>query len=179
MKKRKFTILLFLIVCAGLAFFYYNFTLKPKVDEEVAIKSDVVTNYESEYVNIYLPNSDKNGLIEKKIEIEKTQNTREKIVQAFDALVRRADGFINRNSKLENVFIENDTVYLNISKEFKNNVPNDSNLEMLYVYSIVNTMTKIENIRRVKFLINGSEIDTLGGFINTKDYFERDGLLIK
>lgn len=179
MKKRKVTILIFLILCGVLAFVYYNFTSKQKMDEEVTIKTEANSEYESDYVYIYTPDSEKKGLLEKRIEIEKAENQTQKITRAFNALVRGAGGFINRNSTLLNVFVENDTVYLNISSDFKKGVPDDSNLEMLYVYSVVNTMTKIDNIRKVKFLINGSEVETLGGFINLKDYFERDGLLIK
>jgi len=60
-----------------------------------------------------------------------------------------------------------DTVVLNLSENFANRVKSLSeNSESIMVYSIVNTLTSTEGIKRVQFLINSKYVDEIVGGIN-------------
>lgn len=64
---------------------------------------------------------------------------------------------------------ENGTLYVDFSKELKEGHPGGSWAEMLTIYSIVDTIIKnFPDIKRVKILIDGKEIETLAGHIDTR-----------
>ncbi|SMB89306.1 PrcB C-terminal [Desulfonispora thiosulfatigenes DSM 11270] len=50
--------------------------------------------------------------------------------------------------------------------------------ESLVVYSIVNTLTELPGIEKVKFLIEGNEVETLAGNISLKDPIDRNAELL-
>ena len=58
----------------------------------------------------------------------------------------------------------NDTVYVNLSQNFKEACADlSAKNEMLLVYSIVNTLTSMDGINKVQFLIEGEQVDELSG----------------
>lgn len=59
--------------------------------------------------------------------------------------------------------------YVDFSSELRDNHPGGSKAELLSVYSIVDTLVyNFEQIRRVKILIDGSEVETLAGHIDLR-----------
>jgi len=50
--------------------------------------------------------------------------------------------------------------------------------ELLSVFSIVNTLTSLPNVKRIKILIDGKEETTLCGHIDISEPLERDEKLI-
>ena len=63
--------------------------------------------------------------------------------------------------------VSNDTVVLNMSQNFSDRVKALSEeSESIMVYSIVNTLTDTEGIKRVQFLINSKYVDEIAGGIN-------------
>jgi len=59
--------------------------------------------------------------------------------------------------------------YVDFSAELRDRHPGGSNAELLAVYSIVDTLAyNFEQIKQVKILVEGSEVDTLAGHIDLR-----------
>ena len=75
------------------------------------------------------------------------------------------DGVRVNGARLE----EDGTLFVDFSKELKERHPGGSWAEMLTIYSIVDTIIKnFPDIKRVKILVEGEEIETLAGHIDTR-----------
>ncbi len=79
-------------------------------------------------------------------------------------------GIIPEGVKINKVRIEkNGMLSIDFNKELRDNHPKGSWAEMMTIYSIVNTITKnFPDIKKVKFLIDGNEVDTLTGHIDIR-----------
>lgn len=58
-----------------------------------------------------------------------------------------------------------DTLYLNISQHFADSCNFGPADEMMLVYSIVNTLTEFNNIKKVQILVEGEIVETLCGYM--------------
>ena len=73
-----------------------------------------------------------------------------------------------------------DTLYVDISSSFKDACAGMSaKNEMLLVYSIVNTLTAMDGIIKVQFLVEAEQTDTLAGTICISDPFLKNFGIIK
>ena len=78
------------------------------------------------------------------------------------------------------VHVYNDTAYVNLSQNFKDACANHSaRSEMLLVYSIVNTITAMDGISKVQFIVEGEQTDALSGHLCLSDPFLRNFGIIK
>ncbi len=73
-------------------------------------------------------------------------------------------------TQLKDIYLdEKKCVYLDFDAEIKRNHPGGSHAELLTIASLVNTLTtNFPQIKQVKLLINGAEIETLAGHIDTR-----------
>ncbi len=78
-------------------------------------------------------------------------------------------------STFRSVIIRGDTAIVDLGKELAENLPKGSSAEMTAVYSIVNTVSyNFPAIKKVKFLLEGHEITTLGGHLELDKPLEPD-----
>lgn len=78
------------------------------------------------------------------------------------------------------VDIYGDTAFVNLSKGFKNACADlKPKSEMLLVYSIVNTITSMDGISKVQFLIEGNQTESLAGNLCLSNPFIRNYGIIK
>lgn len=78
-------------------------------------------------------------------------------------------------STFRSVHTQGDTAIVDIGKELAENLPKGSSAEMTAVYSIVNTISyNFPAIKRVKFLLEGRDITTLGGHLELDKPLEPD-----
>ncbi len=83
-------------------------------------------------------------------------------------------------SDVLSVDVYSDTVYVNLSQKFREDCAGlSSKNEMLLVYAIVNTLTAMDGISKVQFLIEGQQTDTLAGNICLSGPFIRNFGIIK
>lgn len=68
---------------------------------------------------------------------------------------------IPKNTKLLDIFVEDDIVYLNFNEDFEFN-PLGNEGTMIQIYQLVYTATQFEGIDKVIFLINGNLNETIG-----------------
>ncbi len=72
------------------------------------------------------------------------------------------------------VNIKDRTAYVNLKKELLDNLSDNRNHELLFLYQIVNSLTSIEGIDTVKFLIDGEDKKEFIAGIDMREYFIPD-----
>lgn len=78
------------------------------------------------------------------------------------------------------VNVAGDTAYVNLSDDFKQACDGlSAKNEMLLVYAIVNTVTAMDGITKVQFLVEGEQTETLAGHLCISDPFVRNYGIIK
>lgn len=84
------------------------------------------------------------------------------------------------DSDIISVDVYSDTAYVNLSEEFKEAcIGFSSKNEMLLVYAVVNTITAMDGISKVQFLIEGQQTDTLAGYLCLSGPFIKNYGIIK
>ena len=81
--------------------------------------------------------------------------------------------------KVLNLNIKDDILIINFNKALKENHWGGSTGELMTVYSIVSTLTEFKNIEKVKFLIDGKEIESLAGHLDLSEPLDKDKNIIK
>lgn len=140
---------------------------KPKLETEITI-------YFSDNEAMYLvPET-------RKVELE-NKLVEEAIVEELIKGPEKDDHFntIPEETKLLSVKVEDNTVYVDFSKEFKENHTGGSTGEIMTIYSVVNSLTELESIDKVVFLIEGQKEKTLSGHLIFDEPFYRDEALIE
>jgi germination protein M len=65
-------------------------------------------------------------------------------------------------------------VILNFNQEFRSFLEGDASVVQLGLYSVVNALTEIRQVERVKFLVEGDEVDIKKGNLDMKALFHRN-----
>jgi spore germination protein GerM len=131
-------------------------------------------------------NSDLLLEVSRSMEQAKTWNARERLLELLkgplvgeeDANPIMLQGITE--SDIISVDVYGDTAYVNLSEGFKDAcahlIPKS---EMLLVYSIVDTITSMDGISKVQFLIEGKQTETLAGSLCLSNPFIRNYGIIK
>ncbi|MDD6484841.1 MAG: GerMN domain-containing protein [Clostridiales bacterium] len=80
---------------------------------------------------------------------------------------------ISRDTQLIGVYITNNICYVNLDVSFINKNSGSEKKQELAVYSIVDSLTELDNIARVQFLIDGKKVERFGKMDFSK-LFERN-----
>jgi len=72
------------------------------------------------------------------------------------------------------VKVKNDTAYVDLSREFVQAHTDNAHKEILTVYSIVDSLTSIDGITKVRFTIDGKEQAKFKGHIDMREVFFPD-----
>ncbi|MEW6546561.1 MAG: GerMN domain-containing protein [Bacillota bacterium] len=80
---------------------------------------------------------------------------------------------------LSSVKVEKGVAFVNFNKEFQSKHWGGSAGEMMTVYSIVNSLTELEGIKAVVFLVDGERLDTLGHLDLTEPVERSEDLITK
>jgi spore germination protein GerM len=82
---------------------------------------------------------------------------------------------IPANSTFRSIRVQGDIAVVDLGKEFADSLPKASSAEMTAVYSIINTISfNFPAIKKVKFLLEGHEITTIGGHLELDKPLEPD-----
>ncbi|MBE5812899.1 MAG: hypothetical protein E7314_04510 [Clostridiales bacterium] len=152
MRKIILLIIMFIIFVISVA----SNVNPPVVIEQVATLSKINT------LDVYFPRLPDFKFVPEKIEIENNMNREEKIELIISRLIKGSDkvnliDVMPIGTKINSVNIENNIAYVDFSKEFVDNHPGGSIGEYNTIYSIVNSITEIEGIEQVVFLIDGKK----------------------
>ena len=169
-KKWLGTLIGIWIVAIVLGVIYSN-TVKDKSIKKINTDEITIEEKVKEKVTIYIPGADGRELIKKDENIEESQSRRDKSVKVVSKTIEvlQNEGFLeNKDITVLNLYFSGDTAYIDLSPSSKE-MDDNSRKSLLNIYSIVNSLTELGNINRVKILINGKDgSNNLSKFYNQK-----------
>lgn len=106
---------------------------------------------------------------------------------AREALNRLIDGY-DKNRKIRRIIpddrrclsvcVSGKTACVNInSSRFDSAVLTNRDVEKLFIYQVVNTLTSIDGIKSVRFTVDGMTVKRFAGFVDMRETFEPENLL--
>lgn len=182
-KKLLYCIIALLVVLLILG---VTFFLNPSEDENNT--SNQITEYtpaqefsddeiRKTIISLYFKNIETNSLIAEAKAIDVKELYKDPYTYLINMLItgpesEKLESPIPEGTKVNSCTLKGNTVYVDLSKEFIDNAPSGITEESMAVYSIVNTLTELNEVSGVKILINGEENKSFGdGKINFKDVF--------
>lgn len=185
MNKKKifiFIAIVLIIVLIGLIVFY--FINKSNYSEQIAEYTPQEEFSDDEIrktiVSIYFKNIETNTLVPESVCIDVKELSENPYMKLLTLLASgpsndKLESPLPEGTTINNAYLKGNTVYVDFSKEFINNAPTGVEEEGLLVYSIVNTLTELNEVSSVKILINGEENLTFSdNAINFKEEFVRN-----
>jgi germination protein M len=199
-RKRRNAIfgLLLLIVLIIFSYLMFNkfiiIPLKEKYKEKPVVIKEVPYEEEKKEevqpvpgemieVNLYFSDSQAMYLVSEKRKIPQTTS----LAMAKQVVVELIKGptssdlysTIPEGTRVNEVYIADDIVYVDLSEEVFKNHPGGSSGELMTVYSIVNSLTEISPIKGVQILVEGNERNSLVGHVDISMPLLRDEDWIK
>lgn len=101
------------------------------------------------------------------------QHILDKMIEGYDSnpKIRR---IIPKDEDCLKATVRDGIAYVNISGELLENPPEGRDMEMLIIYSIVNSLTDIEGITNVRFTIDGEVRRDFIGYLDMRETFIPD-----
>ncbi len=133
-------------------------------DGSTSSSDEQVSNQEITTIKVFLPIKDE--IMDEDIFIQKKDMPLEIIEAALNEYIKRLqDGF--KNTEILGIYRDrNNTIYLDFSEGIRNNFYGDTNKEYLFLKSLYKTViSNMADVEDVRILLNGKEIDTIGGHI--------------
>lgn len=176
-KKTSKALILSLIVTGIVVFLIFFFvalfdTVFPPTSEK-----SISSKREKLQVFLYFSDVNERFLVPEKRYIPKISNTEEQTKGLVKALLEGSKtGLINtfpQNTELQSVKIRsNDVAFVSFDKNLIKLHPGGSAGEMATIYSLANTLTtNIPKVKKVKLLVDGKEIESIKGHIDTLQAF--------
>jgi len=199
-RKRKNFIFGLLVLMVIIIFSYIMFNkfiitpLKEKYKEKPVVIKEVPYQEEKKEevqtvtgemieVNLYFSDSQAMYLVSEKRKIPPTTS----LAMAKEVVIELIKGpassdlysTIPEGTRVNEVYIADDIVYVDLSEEVFKNHPGGSSGELMTVYSIVNSLTEISPIKGVQILVEGNERNSLVGHVDISMPLLRDEDWIK
>lgn len=185
-KKKIFTIILVVLILSiilGMCVFYF-INKSSKSPNEIAEYTPQQEMSDEEMrktiVSIYFKNIETNTLVPESVCIDVKELSENPYMKLLSLLAAgptndKLECPLPEGTKINKVYLKENTAYVDFSKEFINNAPSGVEEEGLIIYSIINTLTELNEVESVKILINGEEnLSFNDGCINFKDPFTRN-----
>ncbi len=124
----------------------------------------------TQVITLFFAAPDHAGLIRESREIEACSEVADCVAAALQELVNGPMGELNatlpQDSTIRSVLVKGDLAVIDLGRELQEGVPDGSSAELAAVYSMVNTITvNFPAIKKVQFLLEGSEVATLKGHV--------------
>lgn len=178
-----------LIIAAGCISIYYNGGQKDSSAAAQATNSPKIKTLDKAaepkaYILLYFSEKQTGQLVAERREVPRSiilNKPEETIVNELfkGPFSQNLMPTIPPETKLISVKIDSYMVTVDFSKEFVDNHPGGSAGETITIYSIVNSLTELKDVERVKFLIEGKERKEYKGHYEFDIPFERNETIIK
>ncbi len=129
-------------------------------------------------VKLYFPSKEGDLLVAEEREVPESPDVNVMARAVVEELIRGPSGGLTpslpQGARVKSLYIdESGTAYVNFSRELQSEFPGGAWTETLTIYSLVNTLTANfpEDITAVQILVEGAEIKTLAGHIDTSRPF--------
>lgn len=131
-------------------------------------------------VTLYFPAPDASGLVP----VERTVTVaNDEIIKAmFSELSNPPSGLepaLPKGTELLSATVKDGIATINLSKQFKSNFSGGATGEQLILYSIVDTLTTLSNVKSVQFLLDGAQTVTILKEFDTSSPLKRNESLIR
>jgi germination protein M len=179
MKIKKLTLVIIIVfILIGLLIFFLIQKEKVKVRFPFIVPEEIV-------VELYFSSKDGRYLVKEERQIPKLDNRLKQAKAVINELMKGPKSknlfpTIPQGTQLREIYLHKDTAYIDFSKELSSKHPGGSNGEIHTIFSIVNTLTfNFPNIKYVQLLVEGREIETIAGHIDTTMPFKQNLSLIQ
>jgi len=131
-------------------------------------------------ISLYFKNIETNSLIAEAKAIDVKELYRDPYTYLINMLIagpesEKLESAIPEGTKVNSCTLKGNTVYVDLSKEFIDNAPSGITEESIVIYSIVNTLTELNEVTGIKILINGEENKAFNdNKISFKDVFVKN-----
>lgn len=131
-------------------------------------------------ISLYFKNNETNSIIPEARCIDVKELYNEPYKYLIEQLIKGPESdklscIIPNGTKVNSCTIKENIVYVDLSKEFIENAKEGIDEESMIVYSIVNTLTELNEVSEVKILIEGEENKAFkDNQINFKENFKRN-----
>jgi len=179
-KQKKGTRLLILALITLTVFgslIFLFVTLFDSLYPPVTGKGERATKREKWPVTLYFSDANERFLSPEKRQIPKEKDlagqARELVKALLDGSKTQLVNTFPAHTELQNVKIEaGRKVYVSFNKSFVRNHPKGSTSEMATIYSLTNTLTaNLPDLKEVTLLVDGKELPSIGGHIDTRHPF--------
>ena len=165
-------VLLFLAGAVGSYFFIRNFMEPEKQPFSTSAQSPDIESADISVLRIYQPHNNRLEMTEKKIpkRISNTSIAEAVIEEFFKPAAARGISAIPQNVKLLGLYKdEGQMLYIDLSDEVRRNFQGDAMSEYLLLKGIYESLvSNVQDFQDCKILIEGKEIETLGGHFYLK-----------
>lgn len=189
MKNKKVLFYTAIVIILLLIIIALIFVFKPKNSDEN--DTNVITEYtpaeelsddeiRKTIISLYFKNIETNALVAEAKCIDVKELYKEPYTYLINMLIsgpenEKLESAIPEGTKVNSCNLKGNTLYVDLSKEFIDNAPSGIDEESMVVYSIVNTLTELNEVSGVKLLINGEEnLQFKDGKINFKEIFKKN-----
>lgn len=154
------------------------------LNEENVVNNPIINpeKINRQKVVLYFLSKEGNGLVaeERSIEVKQSQTLEYQIVEQLILGPEDNDNMaaMPQGTKIKDIKTEEGICYVNLSSEFVNKLSGSTNNEKFVIYSIVNSLTELNSVNKVQFLIEGEKISEFKGHYDFSKTFERDESLI-
>ena len=167
MNIKKIIILIAIILAIGIiVFLIFNNSNKSNssntISEFTPAEEISQDDIRKTIVSVYFKNIETNTLVPEAVCIDVKDLAENPYMKLLNILCSgptndKLESPIPEGTKINNVYLKGNTVYVDFSDEFIKNAPNGVEEEGLLIYSIVNTLTELNEVNGVKILIDGKE----------------------
>lgn len=173
-KRRFFLSLMVLVAVVFLIFFFVS--LFDKIYPPTTGQRTAATKQEKKKITLYFADSNERFLVaetryvpqHKKIEDQAGELVKALIDGSHTELVATFPAEV----ALKGITVKAETAYVNFGKKLRDLHPGGSSSEMMTIYSLTNTLvSNVRGIKKVKILIEGKDIETIKGHIDTRHAF--------
>jgi len=176
-------LLIFILIACSLFFLFknkFNFKSDNEFDEYIPQEEFSDDNLRKTIICLYFKNIETNSLIAEAKCIDAINLYENPYSYLISLLIagpesEKLESAIPEGTKINACYIEGNTVLVDLSKEFIDNAPSGIEEESMAVYSIVNTLTELNEVSSVKFLIDSEENQSFkDGKVNFKNVFYKN-----
>jgi hypothetical protein len=182
-RQNRNLFILSLIVLVGVGFLVFLFIslfeyiYPPATGEGERVKK------EKYKVELYFSDSNERFLVPEDRYIWKEKKPEDQIKELVTTLIGGSNtglvGTFPEGTRVEGVTIKNGSAYVSFNRTLVELHPGGSASEMMTIYSLTNTITRnMPQVKSVKILVEGKEIETIKGHIDTRNPFTANMELI-
>jgi len=179
---RIFYLLLITLIGVGfLVFFFlsmFDYIYPPADGKRVSMAKE-----EKQVVKLYFSDPNERFLISEDRYITKRKSINDNVRELVVALIGGPNTDLvetfPRETDLRKVNVKNGIAYIDFGRNLIDLHPGGSASEMMTIYSLTNTITiNIPSVKKVKLLVDGKDLETIKGHIDTTGPFEVNRELI-